>query len=189
MKKIILLLLFCVLFSCERKEPNFSKEMIEKLSYMQEDSEGGLLPSQYLRLELYLVTKDGRILRCNNHELFFSYKKYYSNTFESFDEFLNAVLNVDFFLKDKNLKNFNSFYSFKLNPKLKKEYYDLGFENFLKKYSKGPIRKGELEFNKSDLKNDEYFTIAYYLYVNQYDISQDCYLGKDYIYKREDYFK
>ncbi|GAA3762165.1 hypothetical protein GCM10022423_12070 [Flavobacterium ginsengiterrae] len=65
----------------------------------------------------------------------------------------------------------------------------MGFKNFLEKYSKSSSRKGKVELNKSNLKNDEYLTIAYLLYINRYDISQDCYIGKDYICKREDFFK
>ncbi|PXY38840.1 hypothetical protein DMB65_20890 [Flavobacterium cheongpyeongense] len=71
MKKILLLLLFCFLFSCEKKEPNFSEDMIEKLSVMQEYKDGELLPSIYLGLDLYGLTKNNEVYGTNNHELFF----------------------------------------------------------------------------------------------------------------------
>lgn len=99
--------------------------------------------------------------------------------------FLDEVLNKEFLL-DENSK---SFYSFKLNQKIQKEYSDLGFDRFLKKYSKQSYRKDELELYTSGLKTDEYFTIKYLLYINKYDVSSDCQMGKDYIRKREDSFK
>ena len=178
-------MLFCLLISCERKEPNFSKEMIEKLAYMYEDAELGLLPSEYLRLDLYILTNDKEICRTNNHDLFIYYRKNYFKKFTSFDFFLDGVLNKEFLL-DENSK---SFYSFKLNQKIQKEYSDLRFDRFLKKYSKQSYRKDELELYKSGLKTDEYFTIKYLLYINKYDVSSDCQIGKDYIRKREDSFK
>ncbi len=186
MKRIITLsLLFCFLISCERKEPDFSDEMIEKLSLMKEDEELGLLPSQYLTLDLYILTSDKQICRTNNHDLFLFFKKYYFKKYKSFDSFLNDVLNENLIL----IRNPNYWYNFKLNRKIEKEYFDLGFDKFLKKYSKQSIRKDRFELNRSDLKTDEYFTIKYLLYINKYDISSDCYLGIDYIRKREDSFK
>ncbi len=79
--------------------------------------------------------------------------------------------------------------SFKLNPVIEKEYSDLGFDKFLKKYSKPSIRKDELELNKSVIKTGGYSTIKYLLFLNRYDVSVDCYIGKDYIRKRGDAFK
>lgn len=189
MKKIVYLLLFCFLFSFGRKEPNFSKEMIEKLDLMQKDKNYGLLPSKYIGLDLYFPTKDGTILQANNHELLFSFKKYYSKKFESFNEFLNVVLNEDFFLKDNNLKSFDSFWSFKLNSNIEKEYSNLGFDEFLKKYSKSSLGEEELKLNKSIIKPYEYHTIKYILYLNKYHIISDSHLGVNYIMKREDFFK
>lgn len=78
---------------------------------------------------------------------------------------------------------------FTLNQKIEKEYSDLGFDKFLKKYSKPSQRKNEIELNKSNLKTNEYLTIVYLLFINRYDVSEDCYLGIDYIIKREDSFK
>lgn len=186
MKKILtLLLLFCFLNSCKRKEPNFSEEMIEKLAYMQEDPKLGLLPSHYLSFDLYVKKRGKEIYKTNNHDLFFYYKKNYSEEFISFQKFLNAVLNQDYLLGE----NLDDSYSFKLDQKIEKEYSDLGFDKFLKKYSKSSKRKNEIELNKSNLKTNEYLTVVYLIFINRYDVSSDCYLGIDYIRKREDSFK
>jgi len=186
MKKILtILMLFCFLISCERKEPNFSEEMIGKLVFKDDG-----LPPYYLGLDLYVITNNNEIHQTNNNELMIFYKKYYTKKFKSFNQFLDASLNNNFVF-DKKLFKEKSYYleSFKLNSKIEKEYHSLGFDKFLKKYSKPLSRKQELELNKSNLKTDEYFTIVYLFYINRYDVSSDCYIGKDYIRKREDSFK
>jgi Xaa-Pro aminopeptidase len=185
MKKILfLLMLFCFFSSCERKEPNFSEEMIEKLVFKDDG-----LPPYYLGLDLYVITNNNEIHQTNNNELMFFYKKYYSKKFKSFNQFLDAGLNNNFVF-DKKLFKEKSYYleSFKLNSKIEKEYSDLGFEEFLKKYSKETTAK-RLALNRATIKDGEYLTIAYFLYKNKYDISSDCYLAIDYLRKREDSFK
>ncbi|KIO51002.1 hypothetical protein IW18_20025 [Flavobacterium hibernum] len=186
MKKILFILfLLCSLISCERKEPNFSKKMIEKLAYMYEDVELGLLPSEYLRLDLYIFTNDKEICRTNNHDLFTYYRKNYFKKFASFEIFLDEVLNREFLL-DENSK---SFYSFKLNQKIQKEYVSLGFDNFLKKYSEDNVGKEKLKLNTSIIQKNDLSTIKYLLYKNKYDVGFDDHLATYYIQKREDSFR
>lgn len=191
MKKIlILLVLFCFLFSCERKQSNFSEEMIEKLADRGEIKGGTVrLPAPSTSfLPLYVLINNNEFHRCNSDELFYLYKKNYSNKFQSFEDFLNAVLNQDFVFDKKIFKTFRNFDSFKLNPKIEKQYLDLGFNEFLKKYSRETVSK-RLALNRKIVKEGEYSTLVYILFKNGYDISSDCYLGIDYIRKREDSFK
>jgi len=190
-KNIILLMLFCFLISCERKEPNFSKEMIEKLADRGEIRNDSLaLPPPLISFSnAFLLTNNDEVVFLNENELFFFYKEDYSKKIKSFKEFLNAVLNDGFVLDQKLFKNPRHPKRFKLDQKIEKEYSDLGFNKFLKKYSKPSKRKNEIELNKSNLKTNEYLTIVYLLFINRYDVSKDCYLGIDYIIKREDSFK
>ena len=120
--------------------------------------------------------------------MFFFYKRAYSTHFKSFKEFLSAVLNNGFVIDKKILKHPNYPKRFKLKIEIEKEYSLLGFDNFLKKYSKETKSK-RLAINKAVIKDGEYTTIAFLLFKNRYDISSDCYLGIDYLRKREDSFK
>nr|WP_315209672.1 hypothetical protein [uncultured Flavobacterium sp.] len=184
MKKIITLLtLFCLLISCERKEPNFSKEMIGKLIV-----ENNGLPSYYLSFDLYVQTNNNEIYKTNNHELSAFYKQYYFRKFKTFHEFLDKVLNQTFVLDKRLFKKLTYLESFKPKSNAEKEYARLGIKRFLSKYSKITASK-RIALKREIIKEGERETIAYFLFKNGYDLSSDCYLGIDYIRKREESFK
>lgn len=190
MKKIFLLLVFCFLFSCENKKPNFSEEMIEILvnhGEIRNNSEA-LPPPPIFFSDVYLLTNSGEVVVLDQNELFFFYKREYATNFKSFKEFLSAVLNNGFIIDKKIFKYPNYPIRFKLKIEIEKEYSLIGFDNFLKKYSKETKSK-RLAINKAVIKDGEYKTIAFLLFKNRYDISSDCYLGIDYLRKREDSFK
>lgn len=191
MKKIVtILMLLCLLISCERKDPNFSEEMIEILADRGEIKEGvvRLPPPPTSFTDLYFRIKSNEIVLINSNELFFFYNEYYSEKFKSFKDFLNEVLNEKLVLDERLFRNPNYPQRFKLNSKIEFEYLNLGFDKFLKKYSKETASK-RLALNRAVIKEGEYSTIAYFLYINKYDISSDCYLAIDYLSKREDSFK
>ncbi|MCM0665318.1 hypothetical protein [Flavobacterium tyrosinilyticum] len=188
MKKIIFLLLFFGLFSCERKEPNFSEEMIEKLANEDHSKDGIVRLDPYNFLEFYVLIDNNEVHRSFKSELWYIHNKYYAKEFRSFKTFLDAVLNKSFVIEKKRLKKITHFESFKLNSKIEKEYTVLGFDNFLKKYSKETASK-RVALNRAIIKDDEYSTVVYLLFKNRYDISSDCYLGIDFVRKREDFFK
>lgn len=189
MKKILsLLILFCFFSSCGRKEPNFSKEMIEKLADFGNREDGIVLPSPYSFLDLYIRLNESEIFITNQEYLYHSYKRYYSAKYKTFKEFLETVLNKDYVFNNSNPKIMLARY-FKLNQKVEKEYAQLGFEKFLKKYSEPSFKKGEFELKKVIIESDEYSTISYLLYLNRYDISFDDIHVRYSIIKREDSFK
>lgn len=187
-KTLSVLILFCLFISCERKEPDFSEEMIEKLSLMHEDKELGLLPSKYIGLDLY-IWNNKEIYMTNNHDLFFCYKKNYFEKFNSFESFLNAVLNQNFILDKDLIKGSKDLNSFKLNEKIEQEYLHLGFDKFLKKYSDDNVGKERLKLNRSIIRKEEFSTVKYFLYKNKYDVEFDDPHAAYYAWKRVDSFK
>ena len=192
MKKIVtLLMLFCLLISCERKEPNFSEEMIEILADRGEIKDGvvRLPPQPASFLHLYVLISNKEFHVCNSNELFYLYKEDYLNKFKSFESFLDAILNEDFVLDEKIFSTFRNFDTFKLNQKIENEYVRLGFDNFLKKYSEDNIRKDKIKLNKSIIRRNEFSTIKYLLYKNKYDVDFDDTHATYFIKKREDSFK
>lgn len=186
MKKFLALFLIVLMFfSCQRQQDAFSAQMIQKLSTIEDE-----VPSVYNSLDLFIMINDSMIVQRSINDLFRNYKENYSEEFKSFDVFLDEVLNKDFKLSRKTNDKLLYLDGFTLNMHIKKEYDKIGFENFLKKYSKNGSRNDiELELNKASIKEEEYLSIAYLLYKNRYDIAKDCYLGKDYIVMREERFK
>lgn len=189
MKKILtLILLLCFLISCEKKESNFSEEMIEKLAQENDNKDEVISLNAFNFLDFYVVTDNNEIHQSFKGELRYIYNQYYSKEFTSFESFLDVVLNKSFVIEKKRLKKMTDFNSFKLSTEIEKEYTHLGFTSFLKKYSKKTFSK-RLALNRKIIKEGEYSTIVYILFKNGYDISSDCYLGIDYIRKRENSFK
>jgi len=186
MKKIVIaFVLFSFFLSCQKKEENFTKEMIEELII----SDNGL-PSKYTFLDLYILTNNNEILKTNNNELNEFYERHYQKKFKTLDEFLDEVLNKNFVFDKSLFRHIVYLESFKLSEEIEKQYSEIGFDEFLKKYSKKTNRKNaEFELNKSIIKENEYSTVVYLLYKNRYDIGVDCYIGKYYITKREESFK
>ena len=191
MKKIITLLtLFCLLISCERKEPNFSKEIIRNFSEPSEvnDTIIKVPPPISYQIDLYVKASDKEILLSSVSELLFIYKNHYFLEFDSFAKFLNAVLNQDYVLDNKVHNKKTYLESFKVNPNIEKDFNRLGIKGFLTKYSKITASK-RIALKREIIKEGERETIAYFLFKNGYDLSSDCYLGIDYIRKREESFK
>lgn len=162
--------------------------MIKKLALKGKKTEGIINIRRFHSLNLYVLTSNSEIHESVNNELLYFYEEYYTKNFKSFEEFLDAVLNKEFILDKSKFENPDLLNSFKLNSKITKEYSNLGFHKFLKKHSK-QLDKNSLILNNSNIKKDEYLTIIYLFYKNGYDISSDCYLGVDYIRKREDVIK
>jgi predicted N-acyltransferase len=181
-KKLVFLFgLVLILTSCQKKEVHFSQEMIEKLGVVDDKS-----PSIYSSFDLYVMVNDSLILQRSINDLFRYYKQNYTREFKSFNAFIDEVLNNNFKINQKA-----SFLDgFTLNQKIQKEYIELGFDNFFKKYSKISSRKdSNLELNKTFLQEEEYLAVVFLLYKNEYDIVKDCSLGIDYIVERETIFK
>lgn len=186
MKKIVIVfILLGLIISCKNKEENFTDKMLEKLSVVDDE-----LPSMFTSLRLYVFTNNGEILETNCNSLFIFYKLNYNKSFKTFKEFLDETLNNGFVIDKNKFKKKIYLESFRLNPKIEKEYNELGFDGFLKKYSKGSSTKNsDLELNKTKINEGEYESIIYLLYKNKFDISIDCHIGKDYIRNREARFK
>ncbi|KQO34269.1 hypothetical protein ASF10_00660 [Flavobacterium sp. Leaf82] len=182
MKKILtLLILLCFLISCEKKEPNFSEEMIEKLAFHK-------VINKYLFIDVYIRTNEDEIFVTNGELLYQSYKMYYQKKYKTYKEFLEIVLDKDYVFDASNEKII-ILQNFKLNQKTEKEYDSLGFDNFLKKYSRPSFNDNGNELNSLIIQPDEFSTISYLLYLNRYDIRVDDIHPRYSIIKREDSFK
>ncbi|WP_026979008.1 hypothetical protein [Flavobacterium tegetincola] len=180
-KLLTLIIILYTITSCQKKEQNFSDTMLEKLNIDTNE-----IPSQY-GIDLYLKTDDNRIFLTNNNYLFTMYQKHYKKEFPTFKAFLTEILNNDYIINTPEIKNF-IYDSSKLNSKINEEYAELGFEALFKKYA-SEISSGNIRLNKSLISEDEYLTVGYLFYINNFDISRDDYIGIDYVVRREKTFE
>jgi hypothetical protein len=189
MKKILtLIILLCFLISCERKEPNFSEEMIEKLAFHNDRKNAPITLNKYSIIEFYIRTNEDEIFVTNGELLYQSYKMYYQKKYKTYKEFLEIVLDKDYVFDASNEKII-ILQNFKLNQKTEKEYDSLGFDKFLKKYSRPSFNDNGDELNNLIIQPEEFSTISYLLYLNRYDIHVDDIHPRYSIIKREDSFK
>jgi len=190
MKKILtLLVLLFFLISCEKKGSNFSEEMIEKLAIHDDDEKDGIITiNNYSFIDVYIQTNEDEIFITNGEFLYQSYKLYYQEKYKTFKEFLEVILDKDYVFDASNQKII-LLQNFKLNSKIEKECASLGFDKFLKKYSKPSLSENEDELNSLIINPDEFFTISYILYLNRYDLRVNDIQARYFIIKREDSFK
>ena len=180
-KLLTIIIVVLAIISCQKKEDYFSEAMIEKLNIDTNE-----IPSQY-GIDLYLKTDDNRIFLTTNNYLFRIYQKHYKKEFPTFKAFLNETLNNDYNLNKPEIKNL-IYDSFKLNIKVNKEYTELGFEAFFRKYT-SEFNNGNTKLNTSLISEEEYLTVAYLFYINKFDISRDDYIGIDYVVRRDKTFE
>lgn len=182
MKKIFYIVLLLV--SCNQREEIIKEEHINKLS------EGNYeMPSKYGGLSLFILSNDGDIIITNSDHLNYVYEKHYLHNNNTYKDFLIKVLNRNNKVDKKEFDNI-SFKSFKIDSVIKKEYQESSLDSFIKKYTlKSKISKNVLELNNKSKNYQELMTIAYYLYINGYQVQEDDYSAKYRVIKRDDFFK
>lgn len=171
MKKILILLLLSCL-SCQ-KEPVilFSKAEIKTLA--QDDFEVEI-PPRYSFINLFILVDNGQICETNINILYHIYKKEYSTKHKDFQTFLYEFLN-----QKESLTKLISYLPcecFKLNSEVSKAYSSMNLKDFINHYT---IKEASHYTFKDTVKDDQNSinTIAYYLFLNKYDLGFDDYAG------------
>jgi hypothetical protein len=183
MKKIFYIVLL-LLVSCNQRNGIIKEEHINKLS------EGSYeMPSKYGGLSLFILSNDGDIIITNSDHLNYVYEKHYLDKNNTYKDFLIKVLNKNSKVDKKEFDNI-PFKSFKIDSVIKKEYQESSFDSFVKKYTlKSKISKKALELNNNSKSYQELMTIAYYFYINGYQVQENDYSAKYRLIKRDEVFR
>lgn len=171
MKRVLILLLLSCL-SCQ-KEPTILFSKAEIITLAQDNFEGEL-PPRYSFINLFVPVDNGQICETNINILYHIYKKEHSTKHKDFHTFLYAFLN-----QKESLTQHISHLScecFKLNPEVSKAYSSMNLKDFINHYT---IKEGAYYTFKNTVKDDHNSinTIAYYLFLNKYDLGFDDYAG------------
>lgn len=104
------------------------------------------------------------------------YIRYYKNAYEDFSSFLSDALNQKIIFKEKEFEGYNIFI-FEMNHVVEERYHDLSLKNFIRYYCSKEDKNRFVV--KKKYNNEEYLmTILFYLFINNYDITSDDYMGK-----------
>lgn len=171
MNRSIIFIFLLIMLSCNDNSKKIDKKTISRLS--QGDFS---IPSVHGFLYLFFSVEGDEKGQGNVNVLHDIYIRYYRDTYEDFSSFLSEALNQKIIFKKKELESHDIIY-FKINRVVDKHYHDLTLNNFIEYYCN---KENENNFFvKQKYYNDEYLmSILYYLFINNYDVTSDDYLGK-----------
>lgn len=178
MRNFFLFLIFgiCTLNSCINTEKvDFDKKLISKMS--NEDISSGL-PSRYGSISLFAKCGDNKIALTSIKELRTIHSLKYNNI--EFSDFLSKALN-----QKLNISYNDKIVCLNLDKHIDTYYKKNDFQKFLNSYTE---RINTNLILKSSLTEEEINTISYYLFINNYLVSHDDYIGKYYIRKTTAYY-
>lgn len=166
------------------------KQEIIKEKYVNELAKGTYkMPSKFGGLTLFILSNDGDIIVTNSDYLNYVYEKHYLHINNTFKDFLMKVLNNKNRIDKKELDNI-PFKSFKIDTTIKKKYTEYSFDSFIKEYTlKSGFYKDRIELNSKNRNYEEIMTIAYFFYINGYQLQEDDYSAKYNFVKRDQIFE
>ena len=137
------------------------------------------LPSAYGPLYLYVAVKGGLTGITHIGQLHSLYKRYYSDRYPSFEEFLPDALNQRLMFLPKHLEKTNGSLM-TISPRLQAEYNQGGLAHLLKQhFTLGTNRRYRLHTKR--LKEEEVQEVLYFCFINRYKVTLDCYIGSYYV--------
>lgn len=145
-----------------------------------------IFPSKYGALNLFILADNEEIIITNADYLNYVYDNHYKKEYSNYREFLSKVLNEEIKIKKKSFERI-PYKSFKINNIIEKEYKQLSFNDFFRRYSGNYISKENSNYLKIEKGTslDEIRTISYYLYINGYQIIKGDNFPRYFVYKRD----
>lgn len=191
MRKIVVCLLVLIgLFSCKENDSKqkFSNDLIdlicaEKIKQKKLfDSKSKTQIKTYYSIEIFVKLNNEKFVETDFQELLDVYEKSFKTKFDTYNQFMYKVINGDFALNENELGE-KSFY---LDKALKKEFENVPFDVFLKKYSFRKKDDKKLYLKHDSFSGNKYLTISYLLYTKGRYLGSGCLGEGTAIYKFED---
>lgn len=175
MKKAFAFIMLTIITSCSNSKVSIDKETIKKLS----DGDFSI-PSVYGSWILFISLDNGEKGSTNVNILHDLFLKNYNKEYRSFESFLSVALNQKMLIDVKAFEKTNGVH-FKLNDSITNKYLHSSLtafinEHFNEKHDKKQVVKSEFVKNKSFR-----YTIMYYLFINNYQIIFDDYIGEFFV--------
>jgi len=171
MKNIFLfiLIIIFIFISCSYNDREFiNKNLIDSIS-----KESSKLPSKFITIMFFCRCDDNTVMPLNIYELREIYLTEYSKL--TYKSFLIKLLNQRITVKYNNNKRF------KIDKIIEKSYQQVEFNEFIHLYCE--IRNTKLYILRSCIPKNQWNSIFYYLFINNFQTSFDDYEGTFRIHK------
>lgn len=185
MKKLFFLMLILNIYcSCNDKKPFVKQETVDFLSKEVIENlprKDGLISfSRYVGVPVFVLNNDSLLISTRVDFLHNLYTSSYKIQYENFNNFLFKSLNQEIKFDEKYFAKYDSSI-FKLDNEVKKNYEMKKFIDFYNYYLK---KEGKKEYLNRDkiLGENQYFTVIYYLFINNYYVTEDDYIGRTYVH-------
>lgn len=173
-KSLFFYFLLLTFIACQNKNDNkFDGNLIEKIA--QEDTK---LPSKFSFILFFGKCSEDKVALIFIEDLKSVHSLKYKNL--SFLEFLRKSLNQEI-----NIEYQNKIECFDLDKGITTNYNNNNFESFLNLYVNKKNEEMEL---KSTINSNQRNTISYYLFINNYLVCQDDYVGKYFVNKTSSFY-
>lgn len=180
--KIAVLIGFGLIFSCNNKKlvsekvSNFlSSETIKSIP-----KKGELINfSKYRNIPVFVKLNNGTLIKTKTEVLYYLYQKKYQKSIKNFNDFLFKSFNQDIQFSLFEFEKYD-YENFVLEYETEKYYLNENLNNFFSKYLLNEDKV--LYVNGKEMKNlQQYQTVIYILFINNYYATIDDYSGRTYI--------
>lgn len=167
----ILFFISCIICSCNKKSSvPFDEKLILEIA-----NESTEFPSKYNSLTFFGICEKNKVRVLSVNELRFIHKKKYNQM--KYKDFLSQVFN-----QKLDINYVDKIKCFELDQEVTNKYNDSSnVEEFIGLYSKKNNQKNHIL--KNDIPEKKLITIMYYLFLNNYLVTFDDYIGIYFIEK------
>ncbi len=178
--KSFFIFLLYLLVACNKKDGiTFDKVLIEKITYEYKNSPSNL-PSKFSSIEFFGKCNSNKVAKIYLQDLKSVNKYKYPNL--SFKEFLVKSLNQEILVDYQDKVT-----CFDLDKNVSNLYESNNFDTFLSLYTEKTSSNRLLI--KKGIDGNKLNTVSYYLFLHNYLVSFDDYIGKSYVSSTSSYYE
>lgn len=168
----ILFVIIVFIFCCNHINDRVDELVIKKLSEIND------YPSPYVGLFLFINKDSSDKCYVGINSLYTLYKTRFHNKYSKFSLFLSKALNQEINFSNLEIDNIQT-ECFKLDDSITFYYQLSGFNGLIKKYCIHD-NKGNIVLIRNNLTYEQTYSILYYLFINNFKITYDDYIGNLY---------
>lgn len=175
-KKLPLILLIFAVISCNNSNEHIDKKIVKELA--RGDFETPSINGFFM---LFVAGNKGDKGCTNVNVLHHVFLKRYSKVYPDFELFLSDALNQKLKFSDINFGGGIDF--FKIDSTICKKYNESDLDDFINVHFDKSHKTNKLSIKQAYINEKQLFSILYYCFINNYQVTSDDYIGGYYIGK------